>query len=129
MICVAFGTAAINLGMDSVRAETLDAFNKSLAYAVITQEESPVVEEYADLNSATLRGDASSYLSSASLSATLGAIDGQNSVISSTASLAGGGALAVPIIADVLPHEKALKYIRLLKGTLFPRLRHSLVFR
>lgn len=109
MVCVVSGTAAINLGMDSVRAETLDAFNKSLAYAVITQEESPVVEEYADMDPSALRGDASQYLSSASLSAPLGAIDGQSTVLSSTASLAGGGALAVPVIADasasVAPRE------------------------
>lgn len=109
MVGVVSGTAAINLGMDSVRAETLDAFNKSLAYAVITQEESPIVEEYADMDPSALRGDVSSYLSSASLRAPLGAIDGQNTVLSSTASLAGGGALAVPIIADasasVAPRE------------------------
>jgi murein DD-endopeptidase MepM/ murein hydrolase activator NlpD len=115
MVCVVTGTAAINLSMDSVRAETLDAFNKSLAYAVITQEESPVVEEYADMDPASLRGDASSYLSSASLSAPLGAIDGQSSMLSSTASLAGGGALAVPIIADasasVAPREGIETYI------------------
>lgn len=101
MVCVVTGTAAINLGMDSVRAETLDAFNKSLAYAVITQENSPVVEEYADMDPSALRGDASNYLSSASLSPQLGALDGQGTVLSSTASLAGGGALAVPIIAGV----------------------------
>lgn len=103
------GTAAINLGMDSVRAETLDAFNKSLAYAVITQEESPIVEEYADMDLASLRSDATSYLSHASLSAPLGSTEGQSVALSSTASLAGGGALAVPIIADasasVAPRE------------------------
>lgn len=115
MVGVVSGTAVINLGMDSVRAETLDAFNKSLAYAVITQEESPVIEEFADADPLALRGDASNYLSSASLSAPLGAIDGQITVLSSTASLAGGGALAVPVIADasasVAPRESVETYI------------------
>ncbi len=115
MVGVALGTAAINLGMDSVRAETLDAFNKSLAYAVITQEESPVIEEFADADPLALRGDASNYLSSASLSAPLGAIDGQTTVLSSTASFAGGGALAVPAIADasasVAPRESVETYM------------------
>ncbi|MEK9155253.1 MAG: hypothetical protein AAB839_01250, partial [Patescibacteria group bacterium] len=50
MVVVVVGTAAINVGMDTVRAESLDAFNKSLAYALITQEQSPLVEEYADLD-------------------------------------------------------------------------------
>ncbi len=115
MLGVVLGTAAINLGMDSVRAETLDAFNKSLAYEVITQEESPIVEEYADMDPSSLRGDASQYLSSASLSALFGATDGQNTVLSSTASLAGGGALVVPTIANasasIAPREGIETYI------------------
>jgi murein DD-endopeptidase MepM/ murein hydrolase activator NlpD len=112
---VVLGTVAINLGMDTVRAETLDAFNKSLAYAVITQEQSPVVEEYADMDPVALRGDAASYLSYGSLAAPLGAIDGQQSELSSSAtSLIGGGSLAVPIIADasasVAPRESVETY-------------------
>ena len=115
MIGVVLGTAAINLGMDSVRAETLDAFNKSLAYAVITQEESPIVEEFADMDPSSLRGDASRYLSSASLSAPFGAMDGQDTTLSSTASFAGGGALALPIIANasasIAPRESIETYV------------------
>lgn len=100
ILSVVGGTVAINLGMDTVRAETLDSFNKSLAYAVVTQEESPLVEEYADMDPAALRGDAISYLSQASLAPAFGAVDGQDSVLRNTTSLAGGGALAMPIIAD-----------------------------
>ncbi len=100
MVVVVVGTAAINVGMDTVRAESLDAFNKSLAYALITQEQSPLVEEYADLDTNSIRGDATNYLSHASLSPVLGSIDGDDSMITSTASLAGGGGLAVPIIAS-----------------------------
>lgn len=98
MIGVVAGTVGINLGMDSVRAETLDAFNKSLAYAVITQEESPVIEEYADADPAALRAGATDYLSDASLSPAL--VTDETTMITSTASYAGGGALAVPVIAD-----------------------------
>ena len=100
ILCVVGGTVAINLGMDTVRAESLTSFNKSLAYAVVTQEESPMVEEYVDMDPAALRGDSISYLSQASLSPAFGAVDGQDSVLRNTASLAGGGALSVPIIAD-----------------------------
>lgn len=111
---VVLGTVAINLGMDTVRAETLDAFNKSLAYAVITQEQSPFVEEFADMDPAALRGDAMSYLSYGSLAAPLGATDGQQSELSSATSLIGGGSLAVPIMADasasVAPRESVESY-------------------
>ncbi len=96
---VVSSTVAINLGMDTVRAESLDSFNKSLAYAVVTQEESPLVEEYADMDPAALRSDSFSYLSQASLSPVVGAVDGQDSAFRNSASLAGGGALSVPIIA------------------------------
>ncbi len=109
------GTAVINLSMDTVRAETLDAFNKSLAYAVITQEESPLVEEYADMDVAALRGDVTSYLSEGSLSPALGATDGQDSQFVNTTSLAGGGALAVPVLsgssASVAPRDGIETYV------------------
>lgn len=109
------GTAVINLSMDTVRAETLDAFNKSLAYAVITQEESPIVEEYADMDVAALRGDAKSYLSEGSLSPVLGATDGQDSFFVNTTSLAGGGALAVPVLSgsalSVAPRDGVETYV------------------
>lgn len=112
---VVSGTVAINLSMGTVRAETLDAFNKSLAYAVITQEESPVVEEYADMDVAALRGDVASYLSEGSLSPVLGASDGQDSVFVNTASLVGGGSLAVPVLsgssASVAPRDGVETYI------------------
>ncbi|MEK7632942.1 MAG: M23 family metallopeptidase [Patescibacteria group bacterium] len=115
ILSVVGGTVAINLGMDAVRAETLDAFNKSLAYAVITQEESPVVEEYADMDIAALRSDATSYLSEGSLSPVLGASDGQDSMFVNTASLAGGGALAVPVLsgssASVAPRDGIETYV------------------
>lgn len=109
------GTAAINLSMDTVRAETLDAFNKSLAYAVITQEESPIVEEYADMDVAALRGEVASYLSEGSLAPVLGAIDGQDSFFANPASLAGGGALAAPVLsgsnASVAPRDGVETYV------------------
>ncbi|MFA6018375.1 MAG: M23 family metallopeptidase [Patescibacteria group bacterium] len=112
---VVMSTAVINLSMDTVRAETLDAFNKSLAYAVVTQQDSPIVEEYADTDVASLRSGATSYLSSASLSVPLGAMDNDASSISSSASLAGGGALAVPIIASasasIAPREGIETYV------------------
>lgn len=115
ILCVVGGTVAINLGMDTVRAESLTSFNKSLAYAVVTQEESPMVEEYADMDPAALRGDSISYLSQASLSPAFGAVDGQDSVLRNTASLAGGGALSVPIIADsgasVAPRDGVETYV------------------
>ncbi len=115
ILSVVAGTGVINLSMDTVRAETLDAFNKSLAYAVITQEESPIVEEYADMDVMALRGDATSYLTQASLSPVLGATDGQDSTLVNTTSLAGGGALAVPIIsgssASVAPREGIETYV------------------
>lgn len=109
IIGVMAGTVAMNLGMDTVRAETVDAFNKSLAYAVVTQEDSPIVEEYADMDPASLRADATSYLSHASLVAPLGAIDGTGSAFMNSASLAGGGGLSAPVIsgssASVAPRE------------------------
>lgn len=100
IIGVAVATAVTNLGMDSVRAETMDAFNKSLAYAVITEENSPLVEEFADMDVNVLRSDATDYLSQASLTPIPGALDGASVVTSNAASFAGGGALAVPVIAD-----------------------------
>ena len=109
IIGVMAGTVAMNLGMDTVRAETVDAFNKSLAYAVVTQEDSPIVEEYADMDPASLRADATSYLSHASLVAPLGAIDGTDSAFTNGTSLAGGGGLSAPIIsgssASVAPRD------------------------
>ncbi len=109
------GTVAINLGMDTVRAETLDSFNKSLAYAIVTQQESPLVEEYADIDLATTHGDVVSYLSEASLSPIMGSLDGQDSVLRSTSSLAGGGALSAPIIsassASVAPRDGIEAYV------------------
>ena len=115
IIGVVIGTASINLGMDTVRAETLDSFNRSLAYAVVTQEESPLVEEYADMDPSALRGDSVSYLSEASLTPAFGAIDGQDSLLRNTASLAGGGAFSMPIIADsgasVAPRDGIETYI------------------
>ncbi len=96
---VVSGVVVINLRMESVRAETLDAFNKSIAYALVTQEDSPFIEEYADMDVAALRNNATSYLSGASLVPIVGAIDGQDSFVQSTPSFAGGG-LAAPIIAD-----------------------------
>ncbi len=115
ILSVVGGTVAINLGMDTVRAETLEAFNKSLIYAVITQEESPMVEEYADMDPAALRGSAMNYLSDASLSPIPGATDGQDSMFVNTASLAGGGALEVAVpsgsSASVAPRDGVETYI------------------
>lgn len=114
IIAVVTGTAVINISMDTVRAETVDAFNKSLAYAVVTQEESPIVEEFADMDPAALRADATSYISHASLVAPLGATDGNQSQFLNTSSLAGGGALSAPVIsgsgASIAPREGVETY-------------------
>lgn len=111
---VVSGVVAINVRMESVRAETLDAFNKSIAYALVTQENSPLIEEYADMDVAALRNNAAPYLSEASLAPILGAIDGQDSFVQSTASFVDGG-IAAPIIADsgasVAPREGIETYV------------------
>ncbi len=93
MTGVVIGTVAINLGMDTVRAESIDAFNKSLAYAVITQDQSLMVEEFANMDMITLRGDVTGYLSPGSIAASLGSIDEGLLAQMGSTSLAGGGSL------------------------------------
>ncbi|KKW28909.1 MAG: hypothetical protein UY72_C0058G0006 [Candidatus Uhrbacteria bacterium GW2011_GWD2_52_7] len=58
MVVIATVTGVVNVQMTSVRAESIDAFNKSLLYSIITKEDSPIIEEFAD---ASVTG-ASSYL-------------------------------------------------------------------
>lgn len=114
MVAVVGGTAALNIGMDSVRAESLDAFNKSLAYVLIAQEQSPLVEEFAEDTSMITRRDAARYLSNASLTPTLGAVTSEDAR-AGAASLAGGGGLAMPIIANasesVAPRDGVETYV------------------
>lgn len=114
MVAVVTGTVALNVGMDSVRAESLDAFNKSLAYILIAQEQSPLVEEYAEDTSMITRRDAARYLSNASLSPSLG-VPSSGDALPGAASLAGGGGLAMPVIANasasVAPRDGIETYI------------------
>ncbi len=100
MTGVVIGTVVINLGMDPARAESIDAFNKSLAYAVITRDQSLMVEEFANTDMITLRGNVTGYLSPASIAVPVGSIDeGMLAQMRST-SLAGGGSLSTPIMAS-----------------------------
>jgi len=48
MVVIATVTGVVNVQMTSVRAESIDAFNKSLLYSIITKEDSPIIEEFAD---------------------------------------------------------------------------------
>lgn len=114
MALVAAGTVSINMRMDKVRAESLDAFNKSLAYALITQEQSAFIEEYANIEevSTFLEVD---YLSRASLAPGLNVPSQEVSVVSRGTSLAGGGSVSVPIMnnasASIAPREGIETYV------------------
>lgn len=107
VIIIAVVTGTVNVRMTSVRAETIDAFNKSLLYSIITQQESPFIEEFAVMDTAS-----SSYIDTGLVG--LGTTDTQNVVLGSS-SFAGGGSLAVPLMtssaASIAPRESIETYV------------------
>jgi murein DD-endopeptidase MepM/ murein hydrolase activator NlpD len=113
MAGVVAGTVGIHVSMGSVRAETLDAFQKSLAYAIITQEDSIIIEEYADTDSVAFRAGTAEYLSQGVLSPSF--VSDDVTTIRNTTSLAGGGALATSVIAQasdsVAPRDGVETYV------------------
>jgi murein DD-endopeptidase MepM/ murein hydrolase activator NlpD len=109
MVMIVAGTGVANLNMASVRAESIDAFNKSLLYSIVTHQESPLIEEYAD---AEPSGD-SSYLGDSALDTTSTVTD--ETLALGTSSLAGGGSLAAPIMTSaaesIAPRESIETYV------------------
>lgn len=102
-------TGIVNVQMTSVRAETIDAFNKSLLYSLITKEDSPVIEEFAGVSGSGV----SIYLEDGGLVASP-ATNATELVIGSS-SFVGGGSLAVPLMtssaASVAPRESVETYL------------------
>lgn len=108
IVVIAAVTGIVNIQMTSVRAETIDAFNKSLLYSIITKEESPIIEEFAD----TGASPTSSYLENGGLAA---GTTSTGEVVIGSSSFAGGGSLSVPPMtssaASVAPREAVETYI------------------
>lgn len=109
MVVIAAVTGIVNVQMTSVRAESIDAFNKSLLYSIITKEDSPIIEEFADANVPSI----SSYLDDGGLVG--GAEATTTDLVIGSSSYAGGGSLAVPVMtssaASVAARESVELYV------------------
>ncbi len=107
MVCIVAATGIVNLQMTSVRAETIDAFNKSLLYSIITQQETPYIEEFA-----TNAVASSSYVDTGLAGS--GTTDTREVVLGSS-SFTGGGSLAVPLMtssaASTAPRDTIETYV------------------
>lgn len=108
IVVIAAVTGIVNIQMSSVRAETIDAFNQSLLYSIITQEDSPIIEVFAD----TSASPTSSYLETSGLAAST---TSTSELVLGSSSFAGGGSISVPLMtssaASVAPRESVETYI------------------